>query len=98
MHPPGADIVLVRHGEIGTKSEQVRRSMEERLARNLSALLADRGVDGSVERERTRLFVHSDEPSAAVGAATDTFGVVSASAAVRTEPTLDAICESYNFV
>ncbi|WP_153553295.1 tRNA sulfurtransferase [Halomicrobium sp. LC1Hm] len=93
MHPPGADIVLVRHGEIGTKSEQVRRSMEERLATNLSALLADRGVGGSVERERTRLFVHTDEPGAAVEAATDTFGVVSASAAVRTEPTLDAICE-----
>jgi len=93
MHPPGADRVLVRHGEIGTKSEQVRRSMEERLATNLSAVLDDRGVDGSIERQRTRLFVHTDDPTAATAAAADTFGVVSASPVVTVDPELDAICE-----
>jgi thiamine biosynthesis protein ThiI len=92
MHPPGADRVLVRHGEIGTKSEQVRRSMEERLAENLSAILTDRDVDGTIERQRSRLFVHTDDPAAATDAATDTFGVVSASAVVTVEPTLEAIC------
>jgi len=93
MHPPGADRVLVRHGEIGTKSEQVRRSMESRLATNLSAILDDRGVDGSVERQRTRLFVHTDDPAAATEAAADTFGVVSASPVVTVAPELDAICD-----
>ena len=93
MHPPGADRVLVRHGEIGTKSEQVRRSMEERLAENLSAILAERDVDGTIDRQRSRLFVHTDDPTAAVDAATDTFGVVSASAVTTVEPTLEAICE-----
>jgi len=94
MMPPGADRVLVRHGEIGTKSEQVRRAMEEQLATNLEAVLADRGIPGTVERQRTRLFVHTDDPAAATAAAVDTFGVVSASPVVQVDPTIDAICES----
>jgi thiamine biosynthesis protein ThiI len=93
VHPPGADTVLVRHGEIGTKSEQVRRKMEGCLRDNLGALLSDRGLDAPVERRRTRLFVHTDEATveAATDAATDAFGVVSASPAVRVDPTLGAI-------
>ncbi|MCU4799328.1 tRNA sulfurtransferase [Halobacteria archaeon HArc-gm2] len=91
MHPPGSDVVLVRHGEIGVKSDQVRRKMETRLAGNLNSLLADRGVSGEVDRHRNRIFIHTDEPEAATAAATDAFGVVSASPAVTVEPTLDAI-------
>jgi len=91
MHPPGADVVLVRHGELGVKSEQVRRKMEDRLAGNLRAMFAARGLAGDVERRRNRLFVHTDEPDAVAGAAADTFGVVSASAAVSVEPALTAI-------
>jgi thiamine biosynthesis protein ThiI len=93
MHPPGADTVLVRHGEIGTKSEQVGRKMEGQLRDNVAAILFDRGFDDRVERERTRLYVRSDSDriEAVTDAVTDTFGVVSASPAVRTDPTLDAI-------
>ena len=91
MHPPGADVVLVRHGEIGVKSDQVRRKMEARLAENLEALLADRDVDGSVTRRRNRLFVHTDHPEQATAVATDCFGVVSASPASSVEPTMAAI-------
>jgi len=101
MHLPGADTVLVRHGEIGTKSEQVRRSMEGRLADNLSAMLADRGIDGTVERQRTRLFVHVDDPAAtgeATDAACNTFGVVSASPVVSVPPKLDTICEELDTI
>ncbi|MFB6308420.1 MAG: tRNA sulfurtransferase [Haloarculaceae archaeon] len=94
MHPPGADVILVRHGEISLKSEQVRRKMEGRLRDNIASLLADRGIDGEVERRRTRLYVHTDAPAAATDAVTDAFGVVSASPAIRTEPTLPAICEA----
>ncbi|WP_276271386.1 tRNA sulfurtransferase [Haloarcula litorea] len=91
MHPPDADTVLVRHGELGVKSEQVRRKMEGRLGDNLRSTLADRGVAGDIERRRNRLFVHTDDPEGATAAAADTFGVASASPAVRVEPTLDAI-------
>ncbi|QIO22641.1 tRNA sulfurtransferase [Haloarcula sp. JP-L23] len=91
MHPPDADVVIVRHGEIGVKSEQVRRKMEDRLAENLAAMFDARGLTGDVEQRRNRLFVHTDDPEGVTDAATDTFGVVSASAAVSVDPTLDAI-------
>ncbi|QLH84055.1 tRNA sulfurtransferase [Halosimplex pelagicum] len=91
MHPPGADVVVVRHGEIGTKSEHVGTKMERRLRENLAAVLDDRGVDAEIEQRRFRLRLHTDDPEAATAAAADTFGVVSASPAVRVEPTLEAI-------
>ncbi|GGN87381.1 tRNA sulfurtransferase [Haloarcula pellucida] len=91
MHPPDADVVIVRHGEIGVKSEQVRRKMEDRLAENLAAMFDARGLTGDVEQRRNRLFVHTDDPEGVTDAATDTFGVVSASPAAVVDPTLDAI-------
>ncbi|MFC7142604.1 tRNA sulfurtransferase [Halosimplex aquaticum] len=93
MQPPGADVVVVRHGEIGTKSNHVGTKMERQLRENLASMLADRGVDGEVEQRRLRLLVHTDDPEGATAAAADTFGVVSASPASRVEPTLDAIAE-----
>lgn len=97
MEPPGADTVLVRYGEISTKSDRVRGWMERGLGENLSALLAGRGIDATVERRyRSRPLVHTteDEAAAATRAAADTFGVVSASAARRTEPTAEAITDA----
>jgi len=94
MQPPDADVVLVRHGEIGVKSDQVRRKMETRLAENLEALLGSRAIDGQVTRNRNRLYVHAEDLEAATEAATDCFGVVSASPARTVEPTLAAICEA----
>lgn len=95
MYPPGADTVLVRHGEIGTKSEQVRRKMEDQLRDNIGAILTDRGIEDHIEVERTRLYVETapDCIERVTDAVTDAPGVVSASPAVRTAPTLDAICE-----
>ncbi|GCF16200.1 tRNA 4-thiouridine(8) synthase ThiI [Haloarcula mannanilytica] len=88
------DVVLVRHGELGVKSEQVRRKMEDRLADNLQAMLDQRGLSGDIERRRNRIFVHTDDASAVADAAADTFGVVSASPAVTVEPTLDDIADA----
>ena len=93
MHPPGADVVVVRHGEIGTKSEHVSAKMERRLRENLAAVLDDRGVDAEFEQRRFRLRLHTDDPEGATAAAADTFGVVSASPALRVDPTLDAVRE-----
>jgi thiamine biosynthesis protein ThiI len=95
MHPPGADTVVVRHGEIGTKSPQVQHRMETRLGDNIAALLDDRGIDGRVERQHSRLFVRTppEQIEAATDAATDAPGVVSASPAASLAPTLEAICD-----
>ncbi|MBZ6493786.1 tRNA sulfurtransferase [Natrinema longum] len=81
MHPPGADTVLVRHGDLNTKSNTVKRYMEGLLAENLEAMLADRSIPGTIERRWNRPLIHTNEAAvaAATAAATNTFGVVSAS-------------------
>ena len=92
MHPPGADVVVVRQGEVGTKSQHVSTKMERQLRENLAAMFEARGVDAEIEQRRFRLLLHTDDPDAACDAAVDTFGVVSASPAGRTEATVDSIC------
>ena len=91
MHPPDADSVLVRHGELGVKSNQVRRKMEQQLADNLRAMLDARDLSGDIEQRRNRLLIHTDQPEDVTAAAADTFGVTSASAVTTVEPTLSAI-------
>ncbi len=93
MIPRGADIVLVRHRELGTKSARVQGRMEAQLERNLEAMLDLRKISGSVTRERGRLFIHTSEDAIddATDAAAATFGVASASPAISIPPTLDAI-------
>jgi len=96
MHPNGASTVLVRYGEIGVKSGPVQRRMEGRLRENIATALDRHGVDATVEREHTRLYLRAtpDDIDAATDVVTDTFGVVSASPAVRVAPTLDAIADA----
>lgn len=93
MHPPGADVVLIRYGDIGVKSAPVQRRMEATLRENLSALLVDRGIEGDVTTERTRLYIETapDTIESATTSATDAFGVVSASPATRVDADLDTI-------
>ncbi|MFC4544713.1 tRNA sulfurtransferase [Halosolutus amylolyticus] len=100
MHPPGADTVLVRHGDVSTKSNTVKRYMEGLLVENLEAMLSARSVPGTVENRWSRPLIHATEETveAATAAATDTFGVVSASPA-RTvgtgkEEILDVLVET----
>ncbi|GAB3025222.1 tRNA sulfurtransferase [Natronobiforma cellulositropha] len=96
MHPPGADTVLVRHGDVNTKSPTVKRYMEGILCENLEALLEDRSIPGSVEQRWNRPLVHteSEHVDAATAAAADAFGVVSASASLTVDPTLETILEA----
>ncbi len=100
MHPPGADTVLVRHGDLNTKSPHVKRQMEGLLVENIEALLADRELPGEVEHRWNRPLIHTTEDAvaAATEAAAETFGVVSASACrtVSTEKAqiLEALAET----
>ncbi|MDJ1433444.1 tRNA sulfurtransferase [Halostagnicola sp. A-GB9-2] len=93
MHPPGADTVLVRHGDLNTKSTTVKRYMLRILVENLEAALEDRSVSGEVDRRWHRPLITTDEADTAeaVEAAATTFGVVSASAAVTLPPERDEI-------
>jgi len=96
MHPPGAGTVLVRYGEVGIKSDQIRTRMETQLQANIRAILDDRDLPGTVEQSHTRLYVQTTPAriDAVTDAVTDAFGVVSASPALRVEPTMDAICDA----
>jgi thiamine biosynthesis protein ThiI len=92
MEPPaGADVVVVRYGDASSKSGRVQSDMEARLVENLRAALGARDVDGTVERRWTRPLVRTDAVDAAADAATDVFGVVSASPARSVPPERDAI-------
>ncbi|WP_306057874.1 tRNA sulfurtransferase [Natronococcus wangiae] len=95
MHPPGADTVLVRHGDVNTKSNTVKRYMEGLLAENLEALLADRSIPGEVERRWNRPLIHTTEEAVedATTAAADAFGVVSASPCLTTSTEMERILE-----
>jgi len=96
MHPPGAETIVVRHGELGIKSDQVRIKMERQLQGHIECLLEDREIPGRVRTERNRLYVETDPEhiEAATDAATDAFGVVSASPAIRVDPELDTILDA----
>src|SRR6056297_332275 len=96
MHPPGADTVLVRHGDLNTKSTSVKRYMEGLLVEHLEALVADRSVPGTVVRERNRPRIETTEAGIdeAVDAATDAFGGVSASPCLTVEPELLTITDA----
>ncbi|ELZ13484.1 thiamine biosynthesis protein [Halovivax asiaticus JCM 14624] len=96
MHPPGADTVLVRHGDLNTKSTSVKRYMEGLLVEHLEALVADRSVPGTVVRVWNRPRIETTEATidAAVDAATDAFGVVSASPCLTVEPELSVITDT----
>lgn len=96
MHPPAADTVLLRHGEVNTKSRQVQLAMERRLAENVRAVLADRGIEGTVERRWTRPLIHVAETDveAATDTASDVFGVVSASPALVVDANHESITDA----
>lgn len=91
MHPPGAETVVIRYGDMSTKSREVRSHFERLLTENIEALLADRGVEGEVERIHARVLVEGPDPEAAARAAADAFGVVSTSPARTVAPEWDAI-------
>ncbi|WP_255167026.1 tRNA sulfurtransferase [Natrononativus amylolyticus] len=96
MHPPGADVVLIRQGDVSTKSNTVRRYMTDFLLENTEAVLADREIPGEIEPGWDRPLIHTDEAhvDAAATAAADVFGVVSTSPAVAVSTELEAIRET----
>jgi thiamine biosynthesis protein ThiI len=90
------DVVVVSYGEIGTKSSEVRAKMLRQLAVNLDAVLADRGLDATVEQRWARLSLRPDGATETTvddcaRAASDVPGVVWSRPAAAVEPTLDDI-------
>lgn len=91
------DHVLVRYGEIGTKSREVRRRMLRLLNQRLRERLAAEDMEASVRPIHGRLVVETETAANAVAAVLGELpGVVSTSPAIRTEPDIDVIIEATN--
>lgn len=93
MHPPGSDTVLVRYGEVNTKSQSVRTAMLEHLHEHLEGLLSHRSIPGRIERERGRIYVQTEDSRVedAARAAAAAFGVTSTSPTLEIPPNRAAI-------
>jgi tRNA uracil 4-sulfurtransferase len=86
--------VMVRYGEIGIKSEQIRRKYELLLIRNIAAMLDAGGIPfEGIVRERGRIFVRSSDPRAP-DAVSKVFGVVSVSPVIVTGTDVKDACET----
>ncbi|UCE09228.1 MAG: tRNA 4-thiouridine(8) synthase ThiI [Candidatus Thorarchaeota archaeon] len=86
--------VLVRFGEIGIKSDQTRKRMIRLLIQHIQAALTESGVNFSkVRSEYGRIFIETNDASAAAQEASRVFGVVSTSPVVTTSASLDSIID-----
>ena len=85
------DSVLVRYGEIGIKSDEVRGKYEQTLVKNLKSMLEFAEVSfEAIKRDFGRIFIITNDVSAAHVAA-KVFGVVSTSPANTTSADLGDI-------
>lgn len=93
---------MIRYGEIGVKSPQVRRKMEDVLRRNVERAVEKVEVEATVERWWSRVLVEVEEgessveeaTEAATEAASDVFGVSSASPCVVVDAEIDEITDT----
>lgn len=88
-------LILVRYGEIGLKSPQVKGKFEERLKKRLEEKLSYRGIEGEILQSEGRIFAEVGEGDAADAtiAISRVPGVVSASPVSGTTLELDQMCE-----
>ncbi len=86
------DGVLVRFGELGIKSEPVRRQMVRRLRENLFESLIREGLEGDVVSRGSRVWMVGSDVDALCDAACRTFGVVSASPCRTSASDMESMC------
>ncbi|HXY87709.1 MAG TPA: tRNA uracil 4-sulfurtransferase ThiI [Candidatus Acidoferrales bacterium] len=85
------DSVLVRYGEIGIKSDEVRRRCEQTLVKNLKTMLEFAEISfETIKRDFGRIFIITNDAKAA-NIAAKVFGVVSTSPAYTTSADLGDI-------
>jgi thiamine biosynthesis protein ThiI len=94
MYPEYSE-VLVRYGEIGIKSRQTRKRMEDLLISHIKSALKEADVKFSkIRREYGRIFIVTEMTEDASNIASIIFGVVSVSPVAVIDAGLDAILET----
>lgn len=89
------DRVLIRYGEIGTKSEPVRGNMESALRQRVQDRLEYEEINfDKVSRKNGRIIIHSDKAQKAAEIVSELPGVSSTSPATVTDSDIESIKES----
>ncbi|MDV3103658.1 tRNA uracil 4-sulfurtransferase ThiI [Thermococcus waiotapuensis] len=86
------NVLVVRYGEIGTKSRQTRRWFESLLMNNIREALVSEGIDfKKVEAKHGRVLVRTNRAEEAVEVLTRVFGIVSLSPAMEVDAEMEKI-------
>ncbi|NJE76985.1 tRNA uracil 4-sulfurtransferase ThiI [Thermococcus sp. ES12] len=86
------NVVIVRYGEIGTKSRQTRRWFENILMNNIREALVSEGIEfKKVEAKHGRVLVKTNRAKEAVEVLRRVFGIVSLSPAMEIEAEMGKI-------
>ena len=80
------DLIIARYGEVGIKSNRVRRRFENRLINNIKA-----SIDAEVKVYQARIFIFPKDFDDAVENLNRVFGIVSYSPAVSTKSTFEDV-------
>ena len=83
------DLIIARYGEVGLKSNKVRRRFENRLINNIKA-----SIDAEVKVYKARIFIFPKDFDDAIEKLERIFGIVSYSPAISTKATFEDIEES----
>ena len=86
--------VLLRYGEIGIKSKQTRRRMEDMLIRQVEIALDDHKVPfSSIDKQYGRIFIETQDAMRAAKVSAGIFGIVSTSPVVVTSADFETILD-----
>ena len=83
------DLIIARYGEVGLKSNRVRRRFENRLINNIKA-----SIDAEVKVYQARIFIFPKDFDDAIEKLERIFGIVSYSPTISTKATFEDIEES----
>ncbi|MFH0966135.1 MAG: tRNA uracil 4-sulfurtransferase ThiI [Methanobacteriota archaeon] len=86
---PGA--IMVRFGELFLKSEPVRRQFMKVLIGNIRTALTSHHLNYTIEDNRSRIVVRTDDASHVIPILSRIFGVVDIAPAFLTQPTIEAL-------
>ena len=83
------DLIIARYGEVGLKSNRVRKRFENRLKNNIKA-----SIDADVKISQARIYIFPEDYDDAIEKLERIFGIVSYSPAVSTKATFEDIEET----
>lgn len=86
-------VILVRYGEIGLKSNKVRKRFEDILIKNIVNSLYEKKIESIVSAKRGRIYVYTTKEKESIEVLKKIFGIVSFSIAIEIPSNLNDICK-----